>query len=189
MDVSLKKQSITSANAAFILAAAAFADIVLLPAALAFFSGVFAVEAAVLDIVIDLGMSLLTIAMLGFHWALLPTCVVESIPGLDVAPTWSACVACIVWGRRKQLSPEASNEGPLCKEERRWTAPAAVRTSAAAATISTLLHRQRNRRSPHGTSISVIRKRTPSTWMRSTIQRSSMKRTTTTCRDTFRTTT
>lgn len=32
------------------------------------------------------------IKLLGFHWAFLPTLAVEAIPGLDLAPTWTAAV-------------------------------------------------------------------------------------------------
>lgn len=44
-----------------------------------------------------------TIALLGFHWALLPSLFIEFIPGLDLMPTWTACVAFVIW-RRKQES-------------------------------------------------------------------------------------
>jgi hypothetical protein len=40
--------------------------------------------------------------LLGFHWVLLPSLFVEVIPGLDLFPTWTGCVAFLVWRRKKQ---------------------------------------------------------------------------------------
>jgi hypothetical protein len=38
---------------------------------------------------------------IGFHMLLLPTFVVEFIPGPDMLPTWTACTAAVVMLRRK----------------------------------------------------------------------------------------
>jgi hypothetical protein len=43
--------------------------------------------------------------LLGFDWALLPSLFAESIPGLDLFPTWTACVAYVVWKRKKEQRP------------------------------------------------------------------------------------
>jgi len=48
------------------------------------------------DQVIDVVAMLLTVGTLGFHPLLLPTFVVELIPGVDLLPTWTACVAAVV---------------------------------------------------------------------------------------------
>jgi hypothetical protein len=40
--------------------------------------------------------------ILGFHWAFLPSFLVEVVPGLDLLPTWVGCVAFVVWQRKKE---------------------------------------------------------------------------------------
>lgn len=39
---------------------------------------------------------------IGFHMLLLPTFVIEFIPGPDMLPTWTACTAAVVMLRRKR---------------------------------------------------------------------------------------
>jgi hypothetical protein len=59
--------------------------------------------------VIDVVAMLFTMATLGFHFLLLPTFVIEFIPLLDMAPTWTGCVlAVIALRRRGQKSNEMS---------------------------------------------------------------------------------
>lgn len=60
------------------------------------------------DQVIDVIAMMLTGWMIGFHWLLLPTFVVEFIPLLDELPTWTACViAVIALRKREQKTPPA----------------------------------------------------------------------------------
>jgi hypothetical protein len=40
--------------------------------------------------------------LLGFHWAFVPSFVLEVIPTIDMFPSWVACVAYVVWERKKQ---------------------------------------------------------------------------------------
>jgi hypothetical protein len=40
--------------------------------------------------------------LLGFHWAFVPSFLVETVPGLDLLPTWVGCVAFVVWQRKKE---------------------------------------------------------------------------------------
>jgi len=47
-------------------------------------------------------MTVVTSSLLGFHWILLPSFVFEAIPGFDLFPTWTGCVAYVVWRRKKQ---------------------------------------------------------------------------------------
>ncbi len=94
---------ISARSAAIAWSAAALADFIQVPAALAALSGVFSIEAVALDGLIDLGMTVLTTALLGFHVALLPTMLVEAIPVVDVAPTWTACVSYVIWSSRRQI--------------------------------------------------------------------------------------
>jgi hypothetical protein len=46
----------------------------------------------------------LTAAALGFHVLLLPTFILEMIPGPDMLPTWTACTAAVVVRRKKAQS-------------------------------------------------------------------------------------
>jgi hypothetical protein len=58
------------------------------------------------DQVIDAVTMVLTSWMIGFHWLLLPTFVMEFIPLVDELPTWTACVIAVVaLRRRKQFIP------------------------------------------------------------------------------------
>jgi hypothetical protein len=57
-------------------------------------------------ILIDQGLDVLAMALIssaiGFHMLLLPTFVIEFIPGPDMLPTWTACTAAVVMLRRKR---------------------------------------------------------------------------------------
>jgi hypothetical protein len=61
------------------------------------------------DQVIDVIAMMLTSWVIGFHWLLLPTFVVEFIPILDDLPTWTACVIAVIALRKREqrtLPPE-----------------------------------------------------------------------------------
>ncbi len=53
------------------------------------------------DELIDVIAMLFEVALLGFHWLLLPTFAVEFIPVADLLPTWTGCVALVVSARKK----------------------------------------------------------------------------------------
>ncbi len=53
---------------------------------------------------LDIVAMILTAAALGFHMLLLPTFVLELIPGPDMLPTWTACTAAVVVLRKKAQS-------------------------------------------------------------------------------------
>jgi len=82
-------------------AVAIAADLVQLPLTGVAMSGVGAVPAEGMDAAVDVAAALITNFLLGFHWALLPTFMIELIPGVDVLPTWTACVAFVIWRRHK----------------------------------------------------------------------------------------
>lgn len=42
--------------------------------------------------VVDVGTAVMMIALIGWHWAFLPTFVAELIPGLGLVPTWTLAV-------------------------------------------------------------------------------------------------
>jgi len=56
------------------------------------------------DEIIDVVAMVFEIALLGFHWLLLPTFAVEFIPVADLLPTWTGCVALVVSMRKKNQS-------------------------------------------------------------------------------------
>ncbi len=65
------------------------------------------------DQAIDVIAMLLTCWLLGFHWLLLPTFVINFIPALDELPSWVACVIAVVTLRkREQRSGQPPPEKP-----------------------------------------------------------------------------
>ncbi len=57
------------------------------------------------DQAIDLIAMLLTSWLIGFHWLLLPTFVINFVPVLDDLPTWTACVLAVVALRKREQRP------------------------------------------------------------------------------------
>jgi hypothetical protein len=89
------------------------ADILQLPVNLSFFSiglatigGEIPLEA--IDVGIDVVTAIVINRLLGFHWALLPTFALELVPGLDAAPTWTACVAFVAFRRRDRITSSST---------------------------------------------------------------------------------
>jgi hypothetical protein len=44
------------------------------------------------DAVLDAVVAVVLVHLLGWHWAFLPTLLVEAVPGADLFPTWTAAV-------------------------------------------------------------------------------------------------
>lgn len=59
--------------------------------------------ASALDCIVMVAMT----KLLGFHWAFVPSFLVEVVPGLDLLPTWVGCVAFVVWQRKKEQAQPA----------------------------------------------------------------------------------
>jgi hypothetical protein len=57
--------------------------------------------------VIDVIAMVLTMCTIGFHLLLLPTFVIEFIPGVDMLPTWTGCVIMVI-ALRKRSAANAS---------------------------------------------------------------------------------
>jgi hypothetical protein len=55
------------------------------------------------DTVLDILAAAILIRLLGFHWAFLPSLLVELMPGFDLFPTWTAAVFYVT---RQQIHPE-----------------------------------------------------------------------------------
>lgn len=102
-------RTVTPRQVKLAFAVGILADILQLPVNLSFFSiglatvgGEIPLEA--IDAAIDVVTALVINRLLGFHWALLPTFAIELVPGLDAAPTWTACVAYVAMKRRQRVT-------------------------------------------------------------------------------------
>jgi hypothetical protein len=58
-----------------------------------------------LDSALDLVVAFMLIRLLGWHWAFLPSMVVEVLPGADLFPTWSAALLFVTRDRLKSEEP------------------------------------------------------------------------------------
>ena|SRR5215471_1665847 len=83
-------------------AVAVTADIIQFPITAGEATGFLAIPGELADFLVDCVVMGATTMLLGFHWMLLPTLLVEVIPGLDLLPTWTACVAYVLWLRKKE---------------------------------------------------------------------------------------
>jgi hypothetical protein len=64
------------------------------------------------DTLLDVFASVILCRLLGWHWALLPTLLVELCPGLDLFPTWTAAVFFITRRSIASSEPEVLPPGP-----------------------------------------------------------------------------
>jgi hypothetical protein len=112
LDFSLLKGhgKLTSTRIALAFAVSVVADVLQLPINAATFTGVLAPAGEGADVIVDCVAAALTSALLGFHWALLPTFFVELVPGVDLAPTWTACVALVVYQRKLEQKNQPATE-------------------------------------------------------------------------------
>jgi hypothetical protein len=58
------------------------------------------------DQIIDVAAMLLAGRLIGFHWLLLPTFVLEFVPLADELPTWTACVIAVIALRKREQRAE-----------------------------------------------------------------------------------
>jgi hypothetical protein len=58
------------------------------------------------DAILDFVVAAILSRLLGWHWAFLPTFVVELIPGLDLFPTWTAAVFYVTRQHVRSKEPE-----------------------------------------------------------------------------------
>lgn len=72
------------------------ADAIQLAALPAFAPGILSPVADLLDVVVAIAM----VGLLGWHWAFLPTFLVELVPFVDLVPTWTLAV--IIVGRARK---------------------------------------------------------------------------------------
>ena len=93
-------------------AVAIIVDVLQLPVTLVTATGIGAVPGELTDIALDVGAMIVISRLLGFHWVLLPTLFAETIPGLDLIPTWTGAVAFLVWNRGKHGSQGTVTQPP-----------------------------------------------------------------------------
>jgi hypothetical protein len=60
------------------------------------------------DDLIDMGVGVVMIRLLGWHWELLPSFVAKLVPGVDLVPFWTLAVA-NVYRRTKRIAVASSN--------------------------------------------------------------------------------
>lgn len=106
------ERQLTRGRIAAAIVVAVLTDLVQLPFGVLFFTGALSVPAEGVDICLDSVAFALTTALLGFHWALLPTFALEVVPVLDALPTWTGCVVFVVWQRRRARAEAAREQGP-----------------------------------------------------------------------------
>ena len=53
---------------------------------------------------VDVVAMLLAMWVIGFHLLLLPTFIIEFIPGVDMLPTWTACMIAVIALRKREQS-------------------------------------------------------------------------------------
>lgn len=101
----------SSRRIALAFAVAAIADALQFPLTAGMIFGATLPPLALADVVIDLIAMAVTVWLLGFHWVLLPGFILEAIPGIDLIPTWTGCVAFVVW-RQKQAADQSGPVAP-----------------------------------------------------------------------------
>ncbi len=78
------------------------ADVLQFVALPVFGEGVLSAADIALDIVVAAALS----KLIGWHWAFLPTFLVELVPGLDLFPTWTAAVFYVTRQHARSREPE-----------------------------------------------------------------------------------
>ncbi|MCS7089104.1 MAG: hypothetical protein RMN51_07995 [Verrucomicrobiota bacterium] len=71
------------------------------------------------DDLLDLMVALIEISLLGFHPFLLPSFVLEVLPGLELMPTWTACVLAVIVRRRHAVRRCDSSHPTLSETDSR----------------------------------------------------------------------
>ncbi len=83
---------------------ALIADAIQLPLAVGYATVILSVFSFFAVMAIDIVTMAIAMALLGFHWALLLFIIADFLPWLAMIPTWTACVAYVIWCRKKEES-------------------------------------------------------------------------------------
>lgn len=103
----MPKPRLTRSRVVIALGVAVAADCLQWPLTAAFATGALSPPSEAANFALDCLVMLLTARLLGFHWVLLPSLLVEFVPGVDLFPTWSGCVAYLVWHRLREQKSTA----------------------------------------------------------------------------------
>jgi hypothetical protein len=98
----MDKPKLTRNRVILAFAIAGIADLIQFPITAATATGLLSIPGEAADVLVDCVVMVATSMLLGFHWVLLPSFFLEAIPGPDLLPTWTACVAYVVWRRKKE---------------------------------------------------------------------------------------
>ena len=98
----MDKPKLTQKRVILAFAIAGVADLVQFPITAAATTGLFSIPGELADFLVDCVVMIATTRLLGFHWVLLPSFLLEIIPGPDLLPTWTASVAYVIWRRKKE---------------------------------------------------------------------------------------
>ncbi|MEY2427450.1 MAG: hypothetical protein QOJ40_335 [Verrucomicrobiota bacterium] len=118
----MDKPRLTRRNVILAFAIAGIADLVQIPITAAATTGLFSIPGELADLLVDCIVMVATTRLLGFHWVLLPSFLLEAIPGPDLLPTWTSSVAYVVWRRRKErpepppIRPAVVQEAPMLSD-------------------------------------------------------------------------
>lgn len=93
---------VTSAQARMAMLLAVVVDLMQAPANVASLSVALAVPIEVIDMSVDAIVAIVMTRLLGFHWALAPGFLLELMPIVDIAPTWSGCVFLVTQARKRE---------------------------------------------------------------------------------------
>jgi hypothetical protein len=98
----MDKPVLTRKRIILAFAIAVVADAIQFPIIAVEATGIFSIPGELADFLVDSVVMVATTFLVGFHRILLPTLFVEVIPGLDLFPTWTACVTYVIWLRKKE---------------------------------------------------------------------------------------
>jgi hypothetical protein len=118
----MDKPKLTRDKVILAFAIAGVADLVQIPITAATTTGLLSIPGELADFLVDCVVMIVTTRLLGFHWVLLPSFLLELIPGPDLLPTWTASVAYVVWRRKKEraqppsIRPAVVQEAPLISD-------------------------------------------------------------------------
>lgn len=65
---------------------------------------------------LDFAVAVAVTALVGWHWAFLPSFFAELVPGLDLVPTWTVAVFLATRGKARAAGPETTREGAIDTE-------------------------------------------------------------------------
>jgi len=106
----VKIPKLTRSRITVAFAVSVIADALQFPINAATATGILAMPGEMADMALDVVVMVITSVLLGFHWALLPSFILEAVPGLDVLPTWTGCVGFVVWRRKQEEARGGSSQ-------------------------------------------------------------------------------